>query len=145
MPEGLMSEEEIRRLLESSRSIAVVGCSTNPVKDAHRVPRRMLEAGYRIIPVNPRAEEILGQRCYPSLLDIEEPVDIVNVFRPSQEVPGIVEQAIKIKARALWLQLGITHPEAEERARRAGLQVVSNRCIMREYERLFGRAQSASP
>ena len=134
-----MSEDEIRQILENSRTIAVVGCSTNPAKDAHRVPKTMLEAGYRIIPVNPGAKEILGQRCYPSLLDVPEQVDIVNVFRPSHEVPEIVEQAIRIKAKAIWLQLGITHPEAEERARRAGMKVVSNRCIMREYQRLFGR------
>ncbi|NOZ58100.1 MAG: CoA-binding protein [Euryarchaeota archaeon] len=134
------SDEEIRELLRSARTIAVVGFSTNPAKDAHRVPKRLMELGYRVIPINPFAEEILGERSYPSLLDVPRDikVDIVNVFRPAEEVPEIVEQAIQIGARALWLQLGITHEEAAERARRAGLTVVQNRCIKVEHRRLLG-------
>ncbi len=133
-------EDEIRELLKSAKTIAVVGCSTNPVKDAHRVPKKLIELGYRVIPVNPSAEEILGERCYPSLLDIpgDVKVDIVNVFRPPGEVPEIVEQAIKIGAKAIWLQLGITHDEAARRAREAGLMVVQNRCIKVERLRLLG-------
>lgn len=134
------SDEEIRELLRSARTIAVVGFSTNPGKDAHRVPRRLMELGYRVIPVNPSAEEILGERSYPSLLDIprDVKVDIVNVFRPAEEVPGIVEQAIEIGAKAIWLQLGITHEKAAGRARRAGLKVIQNRCIKVEHQRLLG-------
>ncbi|WP_457555085.1 CoA-binding protein [Candidatus Pyrohabitans sp.] len=137
---GEPGEDEIRELLKSAKTIAVVGCSTNPVKDAHRVPKKLIELGYRVIPVNPSAEEILGERCYPSLLDIpgDVKVDIVNVFRPPGEVPEIVEQAIKIGAKAIWLQLGITHDEAARRAREAGLMVVQNRCIKVEHLRLLG-------
>ena len=135
-----LSDEEIRELLKSAKTIAVVGFSTNPEKDAHQVPKKLMELGYRVIPVNPFAEEILGERCYPSLLDIPKDVkvDIVNVFRPPEEVPEIVEQAIKIGAKAVWLQLGIAHEEAAKRAREAGLKVIQNRCIKMEHLRLLG-------
>lgn len=134
-------DDEIRVLLQNARTIAVVGFSTNPAKDAHQVPKKLMELGYRVIPVNPFAEEILGERCYPSLREIprEIKVDIVNVFRPAQEVPDIVEQAIEIGARAVWLQLGITHEDAAKRAREAGLMVIQNRCIKAEHLRLFGK------
>jgi predicted CoA-binding protein len=134
-----MEDEDIKELLSSSRIIAVVGCSTNPEKDAHKVPLYMKNAGYRVIPVNPFAEEILGEKAYKSLLDIPDDieVDIVNVFRPSKDVPPIAEDAIKIGARALWLQLGIRNDEAAEKAEAAGLKVVQNRCIKVEHGRLF--------
>ncbi|WP_456473894.1 CoA-binding protein [Candidatus Pyrohabitans sp.] len=134
-------DDEIRELLQNARTIAVVGFSTNPAKDAYQVPKKLMELGYRVIPVNPFAEEILGERCYPSLREIprEVKVDIVNVFRPAQEVPDIVEQAIEIGARAVWLQLGITHEAAAKRAREAGLKFIQNRCIKAEHLRLFGK------
>ncbi|NOZ77070.1 MAG: CoA-binding protein [Euryarchaeota archaeon] len=134
-----MDDESLKELLESARVIAVVGCSTNPEKDAHKVPKYMKEAGYRVIPVNPFAEEILGEKAYKSLLEIpgDVKVDIVNVFRPSKDVPPIAEDAVKIGARALWLQLGIRNDEAAGKAEAAGLQVVQDRCIKVEHGRLL--------
>jgi hypothetical protein len=135
-----LSDEEIKELLQNAKTIAVVGFSTNPEKDAHQVPKKLMELGYRVIPVNPFAEEILGERCYPSLREIPRDVnvDIVDVFRPAEEVPEIVEQAIEIGAKAIWLQLGISHDEAAKRAREAGLKVIQNRCIKMEHLRLLG-------
>jgi hypothetical protein len=135
-----LSDEEIKELLQNAKTIAVVGFSTNPEKDAHQVPKKLMELGYRVIPVNPFAEEILGERCYPSLREIprDVKVDIVDVFRPAEEVPEIVEQAIEIGAKAIWLQLGISHDEAAKRAREAGLKVIQNRCIKIEHLRLLG-------
>jgi hypothetical protein len=135
-----LSDEEIKELLQNAKIIAVVGFSTNPEKDAHQVPKKLMELGYRVIPVNPFAEEILGQKCYPSLREIprDVKVDIVDVFRPAEEVPEIVEQAIEIGAKAIWLQLGISHDEAAKRAREAGLKVIQNRCIKMEHLRLLG-------
>ncbi len=133
-----MSDEEIKKILRESRTIAVVGCSTNPAKDAHKVPLYMKMQGYRVIPVNPFAEEILGEKAYPKLEDIPDEVDIVNVFRPSEEALPIAEAAIAKKAKVLWLQLGIVNQEAAEKAERAGLKVIMNRCIKQEHERLIG-------
>ncbi len=129
---------EIERILRESRNIAVVGCSTNPAKEAHKVPLYMKMQGYKIIPVNPFAEEILGEKAYKKLEDIPGEIDIVNVFRPSEETPGIAEEAIAKKAKVLWLQLGIFNKEAGEKAEKAGLKVIMNRCIKREHEKLIG-------
>ncbi|GBE54372.1 MAG TPA: CoA-binding protein [Euryarchaeota archaeon] len=129
---------EIERILRESRNIAVVGCSTNPAKEAHKVPLYMKMQGYKIIPVNPFAEEILGEKAYKKLEDIPGEIDIVNVFRPAEEAPGIAEEAIGKKAKVLWLQLGIYNKEAGEKAEKAGLKVIMNRCIKREHERLIG-------
>jgi uncharacterized protein len=132
--------DSIRSLLASSRTIAVVGCSADPGRDSHRVAAYLQRAGYRIIPVNPGQSEILGERCYPDLSSIpdELAIDIVDVFRRSEHVPPIAEQAIARGARALWLQLGITHPAAERRAADAGLQVVADRCLKVEHQLRFG-------
>ncbi|HEQ78279.1 MAG TPA: CoA-binding protein [Euryarchaeota archaeon] len=129
---------EIERILRESRNIAVVGCSTNPAKEAHKVPLYMKMQGYKIIPVNPFAEEILGEKAYKKLEDIPDEIDIVNVFRPDEETPGIAEEAIAKKANVLWLQLGIFNKEAAEKAEKAGLKVIMNRCIKQEHERLIG-------
>ncbi|GCC10429.1 hypothetical protein IPdc08_00453 [archaeon] len=129
---------EIERILRESRNIAVVGCSTNPAKEAHKVPLYMKMQGYKIIPVNPFAEEILGEKAYKKLEDIPDEIDIVNVFRPGEETPGIAEEAIAKKANVLWLQLGIFNKEAAEKAEKAGLKVIMNRCIKQEHERLIG-------
>ncbi|RMH61683.1 MAG: CoA-binding protein [Calditrichaeota bacterium] len=124
------TREAIATLLKKARRIAIVGASPNFYRPSYDIGHYLLKAGYTIIPVNPNHETILGQRCYPDLLSIPEPVDIVNVFRRSSAVPEIVAQAIQKKAPVLWLQLGVHHPEAEERARRAGLTVISGLCIM---------------
>jgi len=117
------------------KTIAVVGCSPKPERPSHYVSEYMREQGYRIIPVNPGFTEILGEKCYPSLSDIPGKVDVVDVFRRSELVGPVIDEAIKIAATAIWLQDGITHPEGEEKARKAGLLVVSNDCMMREHER----------
>jgi len=117
-----------REVLERSGVVAVVGCSTSPGKAAQRIPRDLQAAGYRVIPVHPSAEEILGERVYRSLTEIEDPVDLVDVFRPAAEAPGIARQAVQIGAKALWLQLGIRSPEARTIATEAGLDYVEDRC-----------------
>lgn len=127
---------EWQEILRDARTIAVVGLSTDPTKDSHTVAAYLQSHGYRIVPVNPRASHILGERCYPDLLSVPFPIDVVNVFRPSDEAPTIVEQAIAIGARAVWMQVGIAHPEAAEKARQAGLKVVMNACMRMAHRRL---------
>lgn len=130
--------ETIRRIL-SFKTIAVVGCSPKPERPSHSVAAYLKESGFRVIPVNPGQKEILGETCYASLLDIPEPVDVVDVFRKSEEVLPIIEEAIQIKAKALWLQDGITHLEGEALARKAGLLVISNDCLGRRSSQLKGK------
>jgi len=133
-----MNEADIRSILEEGKIVAVVGLSPRPERDSHRVAKYLQGQGYRIIPVNPNAEEVLGERSYPNLASVPEPIDIVDVFRRSEAVPGIVEEAIKVGARTVWMQQGVIHEEAAARAREAGLQVVMDRCIMIEHRRYFG-------
>jgi predicted CoA-binding protein len=130
--------EPIAHLLRSARTIAVVGCSPKTHRDSHRVAAYLQRSGYRIVPVNPGFDEILGEPCYRDLGSIpdEVEVDIVDVFRRSEYVPPIVDATIARGVGAVWLQLGVTHPEAEARARGAGLVVVSNRCLKVEHRRL---------
>lgn len=126
----------IAELLRNSRTIAVVGLSSKSWRPSYGVSAYMQKAGYRIIPVNPREREVLGEKAYPTLEAIPERVDIVNVFRRSEFVPEIVEEAVRIGARAVWLQEGVVHEQAAERARQAGLMVVQDRCILKEHRRL---------
>jgi predicted CoA-binding protein len=136
----MIEDGNIKGLLERSRTIAVLGVSNKPERDSHRVAAYLQQVGYRMIPVNPILEEVLGQTCYPDLASIPDDidVDIVDVFRRAEFIPEIVEDAIERGARAVWLQLGISHPEAEQRALEAGLEVISNRCIKVEHGRLLG-------
>ena len=136
-----MSAEEIRSILENYRTIAVVGLSTNPTKDSHRVAKYLKTEGYRIIPINPFAEVILGEECYKSLLDVPEIIEIVDIFRPAKDVPPIVNQAIELRKklgnpRVIWMQLGIVNEKATRRARNVGLTVVMDRCTITEHKRL---------
>jgi predicted CoA-binding protein len=117
------------QILRESLTIAVVGASRHPYKAAHHVPKDMLRYGWRVIPVNPSVEEIWGQTCYPTLGAIPEPVDLVNVFRPSADTPPIAKQAVAIGAKALWLQRDIVSERAREIAEGAGLDYVEDRCI----------------
>jgi predicted CoA-binding protein len=117
-------------IFASCRTIAIVGLSSNPARASYGVAEYFQSQGYRIIPVNPNETEVLGEKAYPDLRSIPERVDLVNVFRRPEHVPEIVDEAIAIGARALWLQQGITHPEAEAKARAAGLLVVSDACMM---------------
>jgi uncharacterized protein len=131
------SDEVIREILASPRSIAVVGCSPDPERDSHHVAQLLLGRGHHVIPVNPRSDEILGQKCFPSLRDVPEPVEMVDVFRRSSEVADVARDAVEIGARILWLQLGVIDEAAALRAQAAGLTVVMDRCPAIEYRRLF--------
>ena len=128
--------ETIARILRETRVIAVVGLSAKRFRPSYGVSEYMQRAGYRIIPVNPRDGVILGEKVYPTLEAIPEPVDLVNVFRRPEYVPAVVESAIRIGARALWLQEEVIHEEAAARAEEAGLAVVMDRCLLKEHRRL---------
>ncbi len=128
------------KILTEAKTIAVVGASKNPEKDAHQIPKYLQEAGYRIIPVNPTADEILGERAYKSLSDIREPYDVVDIFRPSEDVPPIVEEAIRGPAKVIWMQLGITNEAAAKKAEAAGKIVVQNACMMVAHRKLVASA-----
>lgn len=120
----------IKDLLERTQTIAVVGLSTSPFKDAHRIPAVMQQMGYRVIGVHPAADELLGEPAYRRLADIPDPVDLVNIFRPSAEAPGVVRQAAELGIGAVWLQQGIRSDEARRIAESAGMEYVEDRCIM---------------
>jgi predicted CoA-binding protein len=130
----LTSEQQV---LQSCHTIAVVGLSSNPERPSYAIAAFMQRHGYQIIPVNPQEVEVLGEKCYSRLEDIPGKVDCVDVFRRSEFVPEIVESAIAIGAKAVWLQLGISHDEAIARAEAAGLLAVQNRCMLIEYKRYF--------
>ena len=130
------SDTTLRQILEYD-TVAVVGCSTTPGKAAHDIPKYLVDHGYDVIPVNPFADEIFGRTAYDSLTDVPDEIDIVDVFRPSEEVPGIVDEVLdRADVKALWLQLDIRDDEAAERAREAGIEVVQDRCIKVEHQRL---------
>ncbi len=133
----------VRQVLDSSRTIAIVGLSTNPQKDSHAVASFLQNRGFRIIPVHPKAERILGERVYRRVADIPEPVDIVNVFRPPHECPEHAEQAVQICAKTLWLQLNIFSEEAAAIASAGGLDVIMGLCMKIEHRRYLG-SQTAS-
>ena len=126
----------IAEILKSSRTIAVVGLSSNPMRPSNGVAAYLKRAGYRIIPVNPKESEVLGERCYARLEDVPEKIDIVDIFRRSEYVPEIVESAIQIGATTVWMQEGVIHEEAAERARNAGLKVVMDRCTLKEHRKM---------
>ena len=128
----------LRRILSQNRVIAVVGLSADWFRPSYFAAKYMQEHGYRVIPVNPTYDEILGEKCYKSVRDIPEPVDIVDCFRKSTEIPAIAEDAIAIGAKVLWQQLGVTHEAAAAKARAAGLEAVMDRCVKIEHARLFG-------
>jgi uncharacterized protein len=121
--------ERLLRIYAETRTIAVVGASGDPSKPAHRIPRYLQSQGYRILPVNPRGGELLGEPVARSLAEVEGPVDVVDVFRPAEEAPGIAREAIEAGAKVLWLQVGIESEEARHEAEAAGLTVVMNRCM----------------
>ncbi len=133
--------EDIKRILEESKTVAVVGLSPREERDSHRVAKYLQGQGYRVIPVNPNADEILGECSYPNLASVPESIDVVDVFRRSEAVPEIVEEAIKVGAKTVWMQEGVVHEEAAARAREAGLQVVMDRCMMVEHRRHFGQGR----
>ena len=130
------SDEEIKQIF-SLKKIAVVGMSRHTTKAAHFVPKYLTEQGFDITPVNPNTDEILGEKSYPSLSSIDHPIDIVDIFRPSEQVLPVVQDAIKLKPKVIWLQEGIHNSEAEELARSNGIMVIFNRCMLAEHQRLF--------
>jgi len=133
-----LDDSQIRRILASYRRIAVVGMSKNPGKDAHEIPLYLHDHGYTIIPINPTADAILGLRSYPRLTDVPDDYDVVVIFRPSADVPPIVEEAIRAgKAKVIWMQTGIRHDEAAQRAEAAGLLAVQDRCMRTDHLRLM--------
>jgi uncharacterized protein len=121
--------DELRKIYEDTKTIAVVGASDDQRKPAHTIPRYLQGEGFRIIPVNPRGGEILGEKAYASLGEIDEPIDVVDVFRPSEETPNVARQAVEAGAKVLWLQEGIESQEAERIATEGGLKVVMDRCM----------------
>ena len=133
----LRSDEQLKQLLTSAKTIAVVGASTDLMRDSNHIMQYLMQSGYRVIPVNPKYETVLGQRCFPDVQSIAQPVDIVDVFRRSDAVPGIVEDALAAGARFLWLQLGVVNPAAERHAEEGGMAVVEDRCIAIEHRRLM--------
>lgn len=130
------SDEEIKQIF-SLKNVAVIGMSKDPQKAAHYVPKYLKEQGYNIVPVNPTTDEIIGLKCYPEVEKVSEPIDIVDVFRPSGEVLSVIQGTIKKKPKVIWLQEGIHNKEAEDLARNEGIDVVFNRCMFAEHKRLF--------
>ncbi|MBX9849416.1 MAG: CoA-binding protein [Rhodocyclaceae bacterium] len=133
----ITQDTDLKRLFETVRTIAVVGCSPKPERPGHYVAKYLQDLGFRVIPVNPGQTEILGEKCYASLRDIPEPVDMVDCFRRAEDIPPIVEDAIAIGAKFIWMQLGIVNEEAAQRALDAGIEVVMDRCPKIDYPRLF--------
>jgi uncharacterized protein len=127
------SSDPVRRALQQAKTIAVVGLSSSPLRPSHGVAAYMQSQGYRIIPVNPRVDYVLGEKSYASLLEVPEPIDIVNIFRRSEFVPEIVDQAIQLKAPVVWMQEGVVHERAAAKARAAGILVMMDSCILKEH------------
>ena len=135
-PKDNAPTEEIAEILRTARTIAVIGASLKPERPAHWISVYLKEQGYKVIPVNPGQTEVLGDKCYKSLSEVPEPVDIVDIFREPSAIPAIVDEAIAKKAKAIWMQQGIVHNAAAEKAKGAGLKVVQNKCIYQEHQRL---------
>ena len=131
-------DQMMRDILSSTKTIASVGLSSNPEKESYWIAHYLKEQGYRVIPVNPTATEILGEKVYPDLESVPEKIDVVQVFRKSEDVPPVVEDAIKVGAKVVWMQEGIVNREAAHRAREAGLQVVMDACMRATHRRLMG-------
>lgn len=135
LPPG--NRDAIREILERYKSLAVVGLSSNPKRASHGVAAYMKAHGYRVVPVNPNQETVFGEKSYPTLEEVPEAVEVVVIFRRPQFVPEVVEAAIRKGARVIWMQEGVIHAAAAERARRAGLEVVQDRCILKEHAKRF--------
>ena len=145
-----MNQPNTKQILTKHKTIAIIGLSKNPTKTSHQVAQYLQKQNYHIIPVNPTANKILNQKTYKTLLDIppqtQKTIEIINIFRPSKDVPPIVDQAIQLKKqhenpKVIWMQLGITNQQAAEKALKAGLTVIMNKCIMMEHGRLFGEKE----
>jgi predicted CoA-binding protein len=133
----MYSDDKIKRILKENKTIAVVGCSRNPQKAAHTVPKYMKEHGYKILPVNPFADQILEEKVHKSLSEITESIDIVNIFRPSEQCLEVVKEAVNLKPKVVWMQLGIKNEEAAQLAEKNGIEVIMDRCILLEHKNLI--------
>ena len=139
LPDGAVAgADAILELLKKCKTIAVVGLSSNPMRPSYGVTEYMQAAGYRIVPVNPNETEVLGEKSYARLEDVPEKIDIVNVFRRAEDVPPVVDSAIRVGAKVVWMQLGIENEEAAEKARAAGLVAIEDACILVEHRRRVG-------
>jgi predicted CoA-binding protein len=132
-------------ILQTCHIIAVVGLSPDPERHSHRVSKYLRDQGYKIVPVNPMATEVLGEKCYPDLLSIPGLVEVVDIFRRSEDVPSIIDQAIRIKAKAIWMQEGIVNEDAADRASQAGIMVVMDRCMLKEHRKLTAQSKGDRP
>ncbi len=137
LPRENPTDPEIKTLLETARTVAVVGVSHKEDRDSHKVARYLKEHGYIMIPVNPKYKEVLGEPCYPDLKSVPVPIDIVDIFRNIEAIPAIVDEALDVGAKAVWMQLGLCHNESAEKARQLGMKVVMNKCIKIEHGRLL--------
>ncbi len=131
------SDSFLRNILETTKTIAVVGISSRETQPSHSVAKYLLEHGYTVIPVNPALESVLGEKCYPSLKDIPVKVDLIDCFRALEHIPELVKECIEIQAQTIWMQLGLEHPESCALAESRGLKVVQNRCTKIEHQRLI--------
>ncbi len=129
-------EGNVKRILEEAKTIAVVGLSPKAERPSYGVAKYLQQQGYRIIPVNPTVDEVLGERAYPDLKAVPEKIDVVDIFRRSEDVPPVVDEAIQVGARVIWMQEGIINQAAADRARQAGLEVVMDSCMLKEHRRL---------
>ena len=129
------SDQQIREILSLTK-VTIIGMSKNSSKAAHHIPKYLFDNGYDITPVNPTTDEILGKKCYSSISKVNEEIDIIDIFRPSDKVLPVIQEAIKKKPKVIWLQEGIHNPESEELATQAGIKVIFNRCMLTEHQRL---------
>jgi uncharacterized protein len=136
LPVQNATQKEISDILKTYKTVAVIGMSKNPEKDAHTIPEYLMKNGFKVIPVNPTADEILGQKSYKRLSDVPGAIDIVDVFRPSEDIPNYVEDVIGKRPKVFWEQLGIHNPEAEEKIAAAGIKIVYDRCMMQELRKV---------
>jgi predicted CoA-binding protein len=142
---AITDEEELKRIYADTKTIAVVGASASEEKAAHYIPRYLQRQGYKVIPVNPRGGEILGEKVYEKLAEVPEPIDVVDVFRPSEETPAVAKEAVAAGAKVLWLQEGISSDEAERIASDGGLQVVMDLCMGATHHRLMNKGDGPGP
>jgi uncharacterized protein len=138
MPRNMMNDTQLTELLRQAKTIAVVGLSNNRMRASFGVSRFLQRQGYRVIPVNPNETEVLGERAYPSVRDVPDDVDIVNIFRRSEKVPEVVDDALQKGTRCIWMQEGVINEAAAQKAESAGVPVIMNRCILKELARLLG-------
>lgn len=136
MPDRVVPDEEVVDLLKKAKTIAVVGISHKEERDSHKVAKYIKDHGYKMIPVNPKYKEVLGEPCYPDLAAVPEHIDVVDIFRNVEIIPSIVDEAIAVGAGAVWMQLGLAHNESARKACEAGLKVVQNKCVKIEHSRL---------